>query len=285
MTAVSLAAPAKINLTLEVLRRRDDGYHEVRSVMQTVELADRVILTPADSLSLTLSGDAQALAGEPPETNLAWRAAELLRDARHVRAGAAIEIEKRIPVAAGLGGGSSDAAATLRGLRELWELDVSDDELRALGAQAGSDVPFFIEGGAALVSGRGEQVAPLPEPPAFGIVLAWPERAPASEKTARMYAALGAGRYGDGSRSEALAARLRAGEPVRDGDLENVFEAVLGDVDAEAGEAFARAGGLGFGRPHLCGAGPAFFILRDPGPPVAALESLGLRAIDVESGA
>lgn len=287
MTKVSLQAPAKINLTLEVLGKRPDGYHEIRSVMQTIALADRVTLTPADEISLALRGAAGPLAEEPPATNLTFRAAQLLRRRAGTHSGAQIELHKNIPIATGLGGGSSDAAATLRGLRELWQLDISDDDLTHLAAELGSDVPFFLRGGTALAADRGETVTRLPDGAPQGLVLAWPEPIEHGDKTARMYAALRQEHYTDGARTERLAERLQAGEPVRNGDVYNVFETILPEVDPAAAETFSQAAALGFGQPHLCGSGPAFFFLLAPEQParplLEALERLDVRAAETQT--
>ncbi len=283
-----LRADAKINWTLEVLGKRADGYHEVRTILQTVALSDLVTLAPADELSLALSGEVGSLAGEPAEANLAYRAAAALRERAGVSAGAEIRLSKRIPVAAGLGGGSSDAAATLRGLRDLWGLSISDEALASIAAGLGSDVPFFLRGGSALASGRGDVLAPLPDGPPQRLVLAWPERAGPADKTARMYAALRPEHYSDGSRTERLADRLRADEPVRDEDVYNVFEQVLPKVDPNTAETFQRAADLGLGQPHLAGSGPAFFFLlasEQPAEPLLRLlqgdDRLGLRATEI----
>jgi 4-diphosphocytidyl-2-C-methyl-D-erythritol kinase len=282
MRRLRLRAPAKINWTLEVLGKREDGFHEVRTVLQTIDLCDEIEIAPADDVSLEVRETHPGVAATPVEDNLAYRAAELLRAKTGVSAGTGIVLVKRVPVAAGLGGGSSDAAAVLRGLRLLWQLGIGDEDLGALAAELGSDVPFFLRGGAALATGRGESLAPLPDLPAQRLVVAWPERAPRHDKTRSMYAALDASRYTDGSRSKALAARVRAGERVRDEDMYNVFEGVLARADAEAAEAFERARGLGAGTPHLCGSGPAFFLLLGDGqaaePLVNELEGLGVRA-------
>lgn len=269
--AVRVRAPAKVNWTLEVLGKRPDGYHEVRTVLQTIDLADSVTLTPASNLYLTCSDAALA-----SEANLAYRAAARLREASGAPAGALIAIEKRIPVAAGLGGGSSDAAATLRGLRALWGLSIADGQLAALAAELGSDVPFFLRGGTALATGRGESITPLPDIPRRAITVAWPDTPVRADKTARTYAALRPEHYSNGSCSEALVARLRASEPLRDDDLCNAFEAVLAEANPEAAAAFERARGLGRG--HLCGSGPALFFL-DGAPPLDAFAAAGLRAI------
>ena len=180
-----LSAPAKVNLTFEALGRRADGYHEVRTVLHAISLADEVAFAPADELRLVVeppvgaeAADARALSpvvsAPTGDDNLVLRAARLLRREAGVTAGAAIRLRKRIPVAAGLGGGSSDAAATLRGLRRLWGLDLDADALRELAAQLGSDVPFFVTGGAALGEGRGERLTPLPPAQGRVVVMAPP---------------------------------------------------------------------------------------------------------------
>ena len=151
---------AKINLTLEILGKRADGFHEVRTVMQTVGLADRLEVSAAADLSFTCSDPALAT----PD-NLVYRAARLLQAEYAVRTGAALRLEKRIPVAAGLGGGSSDAAATIVALNRLWNLQLSLTEQRRLAARLGSDVPFILTGGTALATGRGERITPLPPLP------------------------------------------------------------------------------------------------------------------------
>ena len=261
MTAgVRVFAAAKINWTLEVLGKRSDGYHEIRSVMQTIDLCDDITLSPADDVSLALDGDAGALANEGPTANLAYRAAQLLRERIGHAGGAEIGLTKRIPMAAGLGGGSSDAAAVLRGLRLLWRLDISDEDLADLGAQLGSDVPFFLRGGTAMASGRGEVIEPLPDAARRNMrIVSQPARVVA-DKTARTYAALRPEHFTDGSRTERLAERIRRGEPVRDEDCFNIFEAILSEVDPEAGAAFEAARGSEW-RAHLCGSGPAYFTL------------------------
>jgi 4-diphosphocytidyl-2-C-methyl-D-erythritol kinase len=169
-----LVAPAKVNWTLEVLGRRDDGYHEVRSLLQTLTLHDSIVLSPADYLEVRRSGGA-AHPLAPMEEDLAQRAAEALRhEAGDPELAALIELEKVIPAAAGLGGGSSDAAAVLRGLNRLWGLDFDAERLRRIGAKLGSDVPFFLGTPAALVEGRGERVRPVPSRPDCTIVAATP---------------------------------------------------------------------------------------------------------------
>ena len=158
-------AHAKVNLWLNVVGRRDDGYHLLDSLVAFVDLADQVEAQPADRLSLALDGSlAGALAGEAD--NLVLKAARLLADRAGVAPRAAIRLVKQVPVAAGLGGGSADAAATLRELVELWRVAMPEEELFDLAASLGSDVPMCLAGRTAFVSGVGERLAwapPLPE--------------------------------------------------------------------------------------------------------------------------
>lgn len=167
-----IKAPAKINLTLDVLRKRSDGYHEVEMIMTTVDLSDRIGLeSRADNKIQIISADRYV---PDDHRNLAYQAAKLLKDTYSISSGVTILLEKKIPVAAGLAGGSSDAAATLKGLNQLWNLGLSLDELAEHGAKIGSDVSFCIYGGTALATGRGEKIEELPSPPNCWIILAKP---------------------------------------------------------------------------------------------------------------
>lgn len=165
-------APAKINLTLDVLHKRQDGFHEVEMIMTTIDLADRLELTLLDSDKITILSHNRFVPDD--QRNLAYQAAKLLKERFNVKKGVAISIEKAIPVAAGLAGGSSDAAATLRGLNKIWNLGLSLDELAELGSEIGSDVSFCVYGGTALAKGRGEKITQLPAPPTCWIILAKP---------------------------------------------------------------------------------------------------------------
>ncbi|AOL36118.1 4-(cytidine 5'-diphospho)-2-C-methyl-D-erythritol kinase [Geobacillus sp. G4] len=180
---LSIKAPAKINLSLDVLYKRPDGYHEVKMVMTTIDLADRIELValPEEDAIRIVSQNRFV----PDDCrNLAYQAAKLLKETFSIRQGVAISITKHIPVAAGLAGGSSDAAATLRGLNKLWQLGLTMDELAELGAKIGSDVAFCVYGGTALATGRGEIITPIPSPPPCWVVLAKP---PIGVSTAEVY--------------------------------------------------------------------------------------------------
>ena len=151
-------APAKLNLLLHVLGRRPDGYHELETVFVPIDLADTLHLWRRPDARIERAGD---LAGVPPESDLALRAARLLQQACGTRDGATIAIDKRIPMGAGLGGGSSDAATVLMALNRLWRLDWPRERLAELALELGADVPFFLLGQPAYARGVGERLAPL----------------------------------------------------------------------------------------------------------------------------
>ena len=185
-----LVAHAKINLTLEVLGMRPDGYHDLRSVVTTIPLHDDVELwdAPVDEVTVEMEGDGMEAPRVPCEANLAVRAARALAAAAGVSHGVRIRIVKRIPVGAGLGGGSADAAAVLNGLNEMWGLNLPRERLYAIGAEVGSDVPALVLGGTVLMEGRGERVAGGPRlsrPFDERFVLRVP---PINVSTARVYA-------------------------------------------------------------------------------------------------
>ena len=179
MTALSVRCPAKINLGLRVLRRREDGFHEIVTLFQAIDLWDDLSAAEDDGLALHVEGEPSPA----DETNLVLRAARLLGPGR----GARLHLVKRVPVGAGLGGGSSDAAGALVLLSRLWGLSLDRSALAALGAELGSDVPFFLAGGTALGTGRGERVEPLPPIGERPLLLGHP---PFALSTPSVYAAL-----------------------------------------------------------------------------------------------
>ena len=189
MRTLRVRAPAKINLHLQVLGPRNDGYHEVWTLMQTIGLFDELHATiaPAEVLELHVRPEGVLSSGGD---NLVLRAAESLRRLSGAKAGARIELDKRIPIGAGLGGGSSDAAATLVLLGALWALHLEQSEFDDLAAGLGSDVPFFLHGGLAVASGRGEVIRPLPDLRNHDVVLCVP---PITVSTADVYGRFAAG--------------------------------------------------------------------------------------------
>lgn len=250
---LTVNAYAKVNLTLEVLDRRPDGYHEIVSVMQTVDLHDVVELTVAEDV--TLACDRPEL--EMPD-NLALRAAVSLRDKAGVRDGVHIDLRKAIPTSAGLGGGSSDAAATLLGLSLLWGLDMSADDLTPLAAALGSDVPFFLRGGTAMVQGRGERVRPLPGTSLEWVLIVTPA-IEVPNKTAALYSALSPSSYTAGHLTRKLEARIRGGGDVPPQLLFNAFDDVAEEAYPGIREYLDTLHALGAREVHLAGSGPSLY--------------------------
>lgn len=164
MEHIKLKAPAKINLTLDALKKRSDGYHELKMIMQEISLCDDIFIKKLQNPVIEIKTNVKWLI--PDEKNLAYKAAELIIDRFNIKKGVSIEINKRIPISAGLAGGSADCAAVLKAINALFELYIPKENLMALGAELGSDVPFCILGGTALAEGRGEilnQISPCPK--------------------------------------------------------------------------------------------------------------------------
>ena len=258
--AVRLVAPAKVNLTLEVVGTRPDGYHELRSVFALLDLADRVRVARADRLDVEVRPDPMSH-GATRDAELSRRAVLALARAAGQPAVAHVRVAKRIPVAAGLGGGSSDAGAVLRGLAWVWR---SDADLVTVGASIGSDVPFFASGAAfALVEGRGERLRVLPEPrDRMWIVLV---RVAARVETADVFTALRPEEWSDGGASAALAAAFADGsvtpEIVRLRSRNDLLDAAS-RACREIGEARLIAGATGVTL-ALSGSGPSLFAVAD----------------------
>ncbi|MBI3744550.1 MAG: 4-(cytidine 5'-diphospho)-2-C-methyl-D-erythritol kinase [Chloroflexi bacterium] len=254
---MNVKAYAKVNLTLEVLGKRDDGYHEIVSVMQTVDLADEISFE-ANS-SLMLAGDTVGVAAEG---NLVLVAATALREALKEQRGAKITLRKNIPIAAGLGGASTDAAATLLGLARFWGVNLSIRDARPLAAGLGSDVTFFLYGGTALAEGRGENISPLHPVRETWLVLAKPP-IDVPGKTARLYGSLTKDSYSQGQASRELVMALRSGKPLTRERLFNVFESVAYTVFPGLGGFRDRLLKAGAPAVHLAGSGPTLFAIMD----------------------
>lgn len=187
MDKIKLKALGKINLGLDVLGRRPNGYHDVRMVMQTVYLYDQILLEKTDKEGISLETNLFYLPVN--ENNLAYRAAKMLIDEFAIKEGVHISLEKHIPVAAGMAGGSSNAAAVLYGMNRLFQLGLTDQELMDRGVQLGADVPYCIMRGTVLAEGIGEKLTPLPAMPKCHVLLAKP---PISVSTQKVYEKLDA---------------------------------------------------------------------------------------------
>ena len=247
---VSVEANAKINLTLDILGVRPDGYHEVERVMQSVGLCDTIHLARRpEGIALRMDGADLPADG----TNLAWKAAHLFLDANRIESGVSVVVEKRILIAAGLAGGSTDAAGVLVGMNRLFGTGLSADELCALGEKLGSDVPFCVKGGTMLATGRGEILRRLPDLPQLFVVLAKPPVGVSTAWAYKTFDETGATRRPD---THAMIAALSEGNVAKIADgLLNVLEeatmkahAVIGDykrVLAENGAAASLMSGSG----------------------------------------
>ena len=276
---LTVLAPAKLNLTLEVLAKRPDGFHEIRSVIQAINLGD--------SLHFRLSKNIEFSCNDPEwvsAKSLVSKAVGLLQRTTGCSQGVTIEVDKRIPLVSGLSGDSSDAAAVLRGLNRLWGLGLSLPQLLELASQLGSDVAFFLYGGTAVVRGRGELVTPLPPFPHMWVVLMLPPVPRLPGKTGRLYASLKPSHYTPGEITDRLVAMLTGGSlkgrspfktntspsPLKERGIEgerlvhnlfNALEDVAVDNFTGLGEyrqQFLKAGAQ---EVHLAGSGPALFTL------------------------
>jgi 4-diphosphocytidyl-2-C-methyl-D-erythritol kinase len=256
-SSVIARAPAKLNLTLEVRGRRPDGYHDLASVFQAVSLRDE--LTARSSSRITLESDRADLAGDD---NLVLRAARLVAAEAGPGTGASLVLRKRIPVGAGLGGGSADAAATLLALTRLWRLSLPEGLLSDLAARLGSDVPFFLGGPTALAGGRGEVLTSLRSPAGLPVVIARPavERVPA-DKTRRLYAALTPRDYRDGTATAAVAEALSRGDALDPALLVNSFESAAESVFPSISACRDAMLARGADWVRLCGSGPCLYTL------------------------
>jgi 4-diphosphocytidyl-2-C-methyl-D-erythritol kinase len=248
-----LRTPAKVNLALEILGKREDGYHEISTVLQAIDLFDRLTVEDAPDLSLATTDPALPVG----DANLVVRAARALGGAAGVRRGARIALDKRIPVAAGLGGGSSDAAATLVALNRLWGLRWSARRLGELAIGLGMDVPFFLGRGRALATGRGERLEPLPGDGGYALVLTNPNF-PLSTREA--YGRVPAGWRSEPTGTREVVAALRLRSAARLGAaLTNHLEDVVAPAVPAIGQmkaALLAAGALGAA---MSGSGPTVF--------------------------
>jgi 4-diphosphocytidyl-2-C-methyl-D-erythritol kinase len=261
---VVIKANAKLNLTLDIVGKRSDGYHELESLMQSVDLSDAVRIRRGNGISVSCSD--VSLSGDG---NLAYRAAELFFKAAGLEGGVAIDILKRIPVAAGLGGGSADAAAVLVGLEALFETGLGKNRLCEIGLELGADVPFCVLGGSMLAQGVGERLTPKPSLPQCRILIS---KSGEKSSTGGLYA-----RYDRcGAESRPNTRKMLAA--LKKGNLEevcynlcNVFEKIVPE-SAEIKKQMLESGALGA---SLSGSGPSVFgIFADEKSACACLKAL-----------
>ncbi|MDE2690508.1 MAG: 4-(cytidine 5'-diphospho)-2-C-methyl-D-erythritol kinase [Acidobacteriota bacterium] len=278
---LSLACPAKVNLSLRVHGRRPDGFHEISTVLQTIDLCDRLVIhraDPASPLRIEVPGG-----GAPADdSNLVLKAARAFFGVLGEPAGGVrFRLEKRIPAGSGLGGGSSDAAAALLGLQSLWGEPLDARQLHGAGAAVGSDVPFFLEGGTAFATGRGERVESLDDMPSATVLVVVPA---VEVSTAEVYGdwkgAMAAGSRGEEGLSTLLPPPSRRGDAaawVLGNDLEPVVRRLHPEVDGLL-LALGRAGSTGGGGgPQVSGSGGAVFAVGEAPGIQAALAGTGVR--------
>lgn len=262
---------AKVNLYLRILGKREDGFHELCTVFQTISLHDNLSFSESDSIRLTCSDQSIPVDGR----NLIVRAAEALRMQFSVNKGAAIHLDKHIPSPGGLGGGSSNAAVALLGLKRLWQMDVSDVELHAITAELGSDVPFFLHGGTALGIGRGETIELLDDLDQRYLLVVTPN---ISVSTTAAFAAINA----ESLTSEAQNRILRVcRDEARSLDLhhsvlKNDFETSVLAAFPEIAEIKANLLALGASKAQMSGSGASVFGIFDKEETrQAAIKALG----------
>lgn len=254
LASIRLRAPAKINLTLAVLGKRPDGYHEIESLVLPTSLHDELEIVEANEPGVNLRCDDPSI--PTGRENVIIQAAERLVARCDEHRGASIRLTKRIPVGAGLGGGSSDAAATLIGLNRLWRLGLSTTDLAGIAAEVGSDVPLFLTGGPVVIRGRGEQVRPCALGWLGWIVLIIP---PFGLSTAAVYRQWRPGPSPPHSAAEVVES-IRSGQPIG-GLLYNMLEAPAFAVEPRLANLHARLTALGAPNLRMSGSGSALFAL------------------------
>ena len=289
LTSVRSIAPAKINFALEILGKRPDGFHDIDTVMSTVSLADTLTVSrskPGTGLSYQAVGSGSETLSMSEDISCA--AARLFAEASKTELDINIHLEKRIPISAGLGGGSSDAAAMLRALNILWNLNWPTDRLSELASQIGSDVPFFLHGGICHCTGRGELIEELPDLTNLRLLILSPDLDTLIvDKTASMFRSLSATEFSEGKHSWRVAQRLSRGLPPPTNDLVNTFETVIERTNQALVERYASYSSVGALKIHLSGSGPSVFMFLHPAADVAfltqAFENIGGRCFPVET--
>lgn len=263
MKAIRVKAHAKINLYLNILGKRPDGYHDVENIMQSIDLADELTFVPADAGEIIIESVPKFI---PDEENLIWKAAQLLRsEVKASKKGAKINLIKKIPWEAGLAGGSTDAAATLAALNSLWDLNLSLDHLQVLAGNLGADVPFCLRGGTMLAQGRGNQLIPLQALPFCYVVIAKPPFGLATRAVYQQYDQSQKGGHLPGVTG--LVKALGKGSLQRIcREMVNVFEDVVFPQYPEVQELKQKALAAGACGALLSGSGPSIFALASTGP-------------------
>ncbi len=249
-----IRAFAKINWSLDITGVREDGYHLMDMVMQPVSLCDEIELTPASDLTLYTDGNPPI---KPDSSNLAWRAADLIRSEFGIRDGVRIVLHKSVPLGAGLGGGSADAAAVLSGLNHLWKLNLSPRELEALGLALGADVPFCLHGGLARTRGIGEQLEDLPCAVNYWLLVFQPCRGLSTREIFKGFSISDSLRRPD--TNHVISALSEGNSSLLADSISNVLESVSAVRCPEIPEAVSALKGAGAFAAQMTGSGSAVF--------------------------
>ena len=276
-SSISVPAFAKINWDLRVLGKREDGYHEIETVLQTISLHDTITLMATDNPTVTIRSDDPSIPND--ESNLVWRAAEALQSRFSVNRGARIRLEKRIPTQAGLGGGSSDAAAALAALAHAWKINASEKDLSEIAARLGADVPFFLYGGTARGFGAGKTIRPLSDATETHLLVLKPN---ANVATAKAYRMLNA-RTLTSSDAKFILSSSRVDDSfdiLRQKPLHNDFEAVAFRLEPEIERAKAALLKAGARAAMLAGSGSAVFGIFEN----KDAQERAIQAIELEAG-
>lgn len=247
-------SPAKINLTLEVLSRRQDGYHNISTIMQSINVFDLITYEPNQDVLVSSN-----IKGLDLETNLIFKAIKLLQNKFKVNHGVKINLNKNIPIASGLGGGSSNAATTLIALNTLWRLYLNPPTLISLAESLGSDVPFFISRGTALISGKGEIIEQLPDiKPILFLIIHNDNKFP--NKTYSMYKSISPSEYTSGKLTHEFASRIKKSGNPQSIKLFNCFDKIAPRQFPEFNKYSKILQQLGLNEYHLAGSGPTIMI-------------------------
>ncbi|MCH2304781.1 MAG: 4-(cytidine 5'-diphospho)-2-C-methyl-D-erythritol kinase [SAR202 cluster bacterium] len=249
---------AKLNLSLEVIRKYNDGYHEIKSIMQTIDLHDCLEFYPSDSININVVGQ-----NIPIENNLIYKTIINLKNLYLVNQGIGVKVIKNIPLAAGFGGGSSNAAATILALNKLWKLNLTIDEMIAIGIKLGSDVPYFLFQGTALVEGRGEKVTPLLDVNLDDILIITTYDHIISNKTEKMFKYLTKNDYSNGDITNNLIKKINNKSLISNRDIYNIFNDLSFKSYKFMNHLLLVLNKFGISNFNICGSGPSIFIIID----------------------
>ena len=255
MSELNLLAPAKINLTLEILGKRPDQFHDLTSIIVSVNLCDEIKIEESSELEIFCSNILIK-----KESNLAYLVANALRNQYKISTGAKITLSKNIPVTAGLGGGSSDAATTLIGLNKLWGLGLKIDQLSPIARSFGSDITFFLHNGTAMVQGKGDIIRTLPQANIKYAVILSPD-IPINNKTRLMFSKVTSSHYTNGAWPRNVDSRIRSRGDIPPELLFNVFDPISSELFPELKSTLQIFSEIWSEEIHICGAGPSLFTL------------------------